>query len=139
MCWILNWIPFVPAGPIQLWVSIWILHPKNKGESVAYLILQDYLITFEKRFRNLRNYIFEKILLFSLKLAQKVSMFSKSRISLKSLPHLHAISRETDQILLNELLARRKLASKDDLADLDTQLKNYDQVAAEKGKILNNQ
>ena len=47
---------------------------------------------------------------------------------------MQTISRETDQILLNELLVRRKSASKDDLADLDNQLNKV----AETGKIKNN-
>jgi len=44
--WLVEYIPFIPKTPIILFVSIWILHPKYKGEGVVYLIMEDYLNSF---------------------------------------------------------------------------------------------
>ena len=60
--WILDYIPFIPRTPIMIGITIWVLHPKYKGESVAYLIMSDYLNKFEEVMRVYRNILFESLL-----------------------------------------------------------------------------
>lgn len=45
--WCLTYIPFVPATPVQLVLSLWILLPNNEGEKVVYLAMSGYLTQFE--------------------------------------------------------------------------------------------
>ena len=47
--WILSYVPFVPATPVQLAIAIWILIPNNEGERVMYMVMSSYFEQFEKK------------------------------------------------------------------------------------------
>ena len=106
MFWIIDYIPFIPKTPIILGISIWILHPKYKGEGIAYLIMSDYLNIFELKMRIFRNTIFEYLLWFALNLASVGVTYCKEKTSNQVLLELRKITEEMDDDMVNELLAR---------------------------------
>jgi hypothetical protein len=79
--WILGYIPFIPAYPVQLGLGIWILLPKNEGEKVMYLVMSDYFIKFEQKMTHYRSSYLSIILLGTLKLALIITDYCASKVS----------------------------------------------------------
>ena len=83
--WLLSYVPFVPATPVQFGLAVWILIPQNEGEKVMYLILSDHFVKFESYMTIARNGIFECLLLCTLKFALLVTSYCQSRVSSEKL------------------------------------------------------
>ena len=97
--WVMSYIPFIPATPVQLWISIWVLLPQNEGEKVMYLVLSSYFAKFEEKITVARNSFFVIVIKVVLKLAFYVSDYCCTRIDPQRLPELRNISESTDSIL----------------------------------------
>lgn len=102
----MDYIPFIPKTPIMVGTSIWILHPKYKGEGVAYLIMSDYLNVFEAYMRVARNTCFESILWCLLSLANLGVTYCKDKTSNLVLLELRKITEQMDIDMVNELYTR---------------------------------
>lgn len=46
--WLLGYVPFIPATPVQFGLAIWILIPQNEGEKVMYLVMTNHFMKFEE-------------------------------------------------------------------------------------------
>ena len=97
--WVMTYIPFIPATPVQLWISVWVLLPQNEGEKVMYLVLSSYFAKFEEKITFVRNIFFVIILKVVLNLAFHVSDYCCTRIDPQKLVDLRNISESTDSIL----------------------------------------
>ena len=106
MFWILDYVPFIPATPIVIGMTIWILHPKYKGEGVAYLIMSDYFNKFEEKMRIMRNTFFESILWLFLFLASFFVEHCRTKTSNLKLLELRKYTEEMDIQMVNELYTR---------------------------------
>jgi hypothetical protein len=78
--WVLSWIPFIPATPIELGIAIWILIPQNEGEKVMYLVLTTYFVQFEEKMTMTRNGFFEIILKIVLTLTMHTAEYCRTRV-----------------------------------------------------------
>ena len=101
--WIMTYIPFIPATPVQLWLSIWVLLPQNEGEKVMYLVLSSYFAKFEEKITIVRNSFFVIILKVVLNLAFHVSDYCCTRIDPQKLADLRDLSESTDSILYQQM------------------------------------
>jgi len=106
MFWIVDYIPFLPRTPLVVGVSIWVLHPHCKGESVIYLILSDYMDKFVFNMRVLRNAIFGNLLWAVLKLANLCVSLFKDKTSNDMLLELRALTEQSDADMVKELFGR---------------------------------
>ena len=79
--WILNYVPFIPKTPIIVFTTVWILHPKYKGEGVAYLIMSDYFNTFQEYVTKVRNVVFNTLMWFVLNAANLTVQHCKDKTS----------------------------------------------------------
>mmetsp|Transcript_23293 Transcript_23293/g.31129 ORF Transcript_23293/g.31129 Transcript_23293/m.31129 type:complete len:142 (+) Transcript_23293:81-506(+) len=98
--WVLEWIPFIPAAPVQLAVAIWILIPQNEGEKVIYLMLQGYFTKFEEKMTAFRYVYLSLVLKGMLKSALFFAEYCSKRVAPDSLPDFQLISAQIDQALL---------------------------------------
>ena len=101
--WIMSYVPFIPATPVQLWISIWVLLPQNEGEKVMYLVLSSYFAKFEEKITVLRNGFFIIVLKIVLSLAFHATAYCCTRIDPQKLANLREVSESTDNIIYQQM------------------------------------
>lgn len=92
MFWIMTYVPFIPATPVQLGLGIWILVPYNEGEKVMYLVLSGYFIKFEEKMTYFRSGYLRVVLLGTLKLAVVITEYCATRVASDKLIDLQELT-----------------------------------------------
>ena len=104
--WILSYVPFIPAYPVQLGLGIWILLPQNEGEKVMYLVLSGYFIKFESKMTSYRSSYLSVALTGTLKLTQIVTQYCATRVDSEKLADFAELTESIDQIVLRQIKMR---------------------------------
>ena len=70
--WVIEYcLFFFPTSLIKIWVGIWIMMPQYYGEYAVFNILSDYLENFELLMRNIRDWLANSLVRFSIGMAQR--------------------------------------------------------------------
>jgi len=104
--WLLAYVPFVPATPVQLMLAIWILIPQNEGEKVMYLVFSDYFMKFETKMTSIGGFFFTSTLNVVLKFAVIVTDYCARRTLPQKLIELQLLTEHMDEILLKQIKLR---------------------------------